>query len=277
MNYLCPICKNILSLNAWGNAYRCDNNHSFDIAKEGYVNLLPVQKKHSKDPGDSKEMIRARHEFLEMGHYDEMAKTLAEIVHSSLESIPASDENKKILDLGCGEGFYSRKIQTKSCDDRIEIHGLDIAKNAIVLAAKKQKTANYVVASSNDMPFPDDHFDLIYRVYAPSKDDELARVLKPAGHFLKVTPGPRHLWQLKELIYDDVREHSALPESPKGFKPIKTVQKSHRIKPDQLSRTALLQMTPFAWQTTEEKVLAINNKDDFEIEVDFIFSLYQVS
>lgn len=275
MTYLCPICNNTLSLNAWGNAYRCENNHSFDIAKEGYVNLLPVQKKHSKDPGDSKEMIRARHEFLEAGYYDQMAETLSELTQSSLETSAPITTPKSILDLGCGEGFYSRKLEESLAAGMVEMHGLDIAKNAIILAAKKQKTAKFSVASSNELPFIDATFDLIYRVYAPSNNAELVRVLKPSGHLLLVTPGPRHLWQLKEMIYDEVREHSPSTDLPLGFKPIKTLEKSHQIKPDKTSRMALLQMTPLAWKTTEEKRQAIYDKADFEIEVNFIFSLYQ--
>lgn len=285
MTYLCPICKNVLPLNAWGNAYRCDSNHSFDIAKEGYVNLLPVQKKHSKDPGDSKEMIRARHDFLAAGLYDQMAETLADTIKSATESIidssteesTPSSVSKRILDLGCGEGFYSRKLEELLNDEAVEIHGLDIAKNAIVLAAKKQKKAKFLVASSNELPFPDDFFDLVYRVYAPSNDKELLRVLKPTGYLLMVTPGPRHLWQLKEMIYDEVREHKAELETPVGFKQISSIQKSYTITPEQPSRVALLQMTPLAWQATEEKRQAIYDKGDFEIEVDFTFTLYQVN
>ncbi len=272
MSYICPICKNTLALNAWGNAYRCENNHSFDLAKDGYVNLLPVQKKHSKDPGDTKEMIGARHEFLASGFYDQMAENLVETIQSTI----LDSQGKRILDLGCGEGFYSRQLKVGISDsEQIELHGLDIAKDAIILASKKQKDSKFVVASSNDLPFPDHYFDLVYRVYAPSNDSELFRVIKPSGHLLIVTPGPRHLWQLKEMIYEEAREHNSEGIEPTGFKQVKSLQKSYTIKPDQELRMSLLQMTPFAWQTTEKVKKEIYDKDNFEIEVDFIFSLYQ--
>ena len=180
----------------------------------------------------------------------------------------------RLLDLGCGEGYYSRKI-AHYCNhnEQIAFHGIDIAKFAIAAAAKKQPNARFVVASSKRLPYPDQYFDFVLRVFAPSDDDELRRVLKPSGHLLTVTPGPRHLWQLKEFIYAEVKEHASENPVPQGFEQSAAQRISYKITPNSQQRMALLQMTPFAWQANESIQQAISSVADLEIETDFILTL----
>jgi len=270
MSYLCPICEKSLLPDQSGKEYFCENNHHFDLAKEGYLNLLPVQQKHSKDPGDSRQMILARNSFLEAGFYAPLAKAVAE----NVDVLRKKDQNMKLLDLGCGEGYYSRQIEALCRNsDQLELHGLDIAKNAIRSAAKKQKNAKYIVASSNKPPYADQYFDLVFRVYAPSSDQQLKRIIKLGGSLLIVTPGPRHLWQLKECIYDKVNEHSLELKLPEGFEQIYSQRISYNISPDQDQRMALLNMTPFAWHADEEKQKRIHAPEKLEIETDFVLTL----
>jgi len=270
MYYLCPVCGEPLQLHPSGKSYVCRKQHSFDLAKEGYLNLLPVQHKHSKEPGDSRQMMIARREFLEAGFYEPMAKALAMIIDKN----KTNDQNMRLLDLGCGEGYYSRKI-AYYCNqsEQIALHGIDIAKFAIAAAAKKQPNARFVVASSNRLPYPNQYFDFVLRVFAPSDDDELKRVQKSSGHLLTVTPGPRHLWQLKEFIYAEVTEHA--PESlvPQGFERLTAQRISYKITPDPQQRMALLKMTPFAWRANEGAQQSLNSVSELEIETDFILTL----
>ena len=111
------------------------------------------------------------------------------------------------------------------------------------------------------------------RVFAPSDDDELKRVLKPSGHLLTVMPGPRHLWQLKELIYADVKEHPSESSVPQGFERLAAQRISYKITPNPPQRMALLQMTPFAWRANESVQQTLNDAAQFEIETDFILTL----
>ena len=250
--------------------YYCKNKHHFDLAKEGYLNLLPAQHKKSKEPGDSRAMMRARRNFLEAGFYQPMAKALTGIIdkHRS-ENMPMH-----ILDVGCGEGYYSRQIEEHSqYSEYLDLHGIDIAKNAIFAAAKKQPNAHFIVASSKSMPYAGQYFDLLLRVYAPSNDKEIIRLLKPEGLLLIVTPGPRHLWKLKEFIYKEVKEHSAEVPLPEGFKQIDSQRVSYTIQPDQEQRMALLQMTPFAWRAKGDVQNKIQRSKGLEIEADFILTL----
>jgi 23S rRNA (guanine745-N1)-methyltransferase len=153
------------------------------------------------------------------------------------------------------------------------LHGIDIAKYAIAAAAKKQPAAHFIVASSNRLPYPDHYFDVLLKVFAPANDDELNRVLKPSGLLLTVTPGPRHLWQLKEFIYADVREHSLEADLPPTFTRLDSQRLRYEITPDAEQRIALLQMTPFAWRANRSVQHAIREAAELSIEADFILTL----
>jgi 23S rRNA (guanine745-N1)-methyltransferase len=175
--------------------------------------------------------------------------------------------------MGCGEGYYSRQIEVLTQHDKLDLHGLDIAKNAILAAAKKQATAQFIVASSERMPYSDNFFNLLLRVYAPSNNSEIKRLLKTNGYLLTVTPGSRHLWQLKEFIYQDIKEHNAQAPLPDNFATITSQRVSYTITPSQDQRIALLQMTLFAWRATEQTTHTIQQAQDLEIEIDFILTL----
>jgi 23S rRNA (guanine745-N1)-methyltransferase len=270
MPYHCPICTNALLLNPSCKSYHCTNNHHFDLAKQGYLNLLPVQHKNSKQPGDSKEMLQARRNFLEAGYFQNLATSLA----NTIEAHTTELQSINLLDLGCGEGYYSRQITSFfSAKKRLQLYGLDIAKTAVAMAAQKQPIGQFAVASFQRLPYADNYFDLLIRVFAPSNSDELCRVLKPSGLLLTVTPGPRHLWQLKEFIYQEAREHESETNVTIGFQTL-TSQRLHSvITPPVEQRMALLQMTPFAWRANVEAVNAIKESNQLSIETDFIISL----
>ena len=270
MPYICPICQSPLQQHQPSKGYFCERKHHFDMAKEGYLNLLPVQHKKSQQPGDSRAMMRSRRNFLQAGYYQKMARVLVGIIDKHVAEKP----KMRILDMGCGEGYYCRQLDELSQNrQQLDIHGIDIAKNAILAAAKKQSNARFIVASSKQMPYADEYFDLLLRVYAPANDSEIARLLKPGGLLLMVTPGPRHLWQLKEFIYKEVKQHNAEVMLPKGFESIASQNISYKIQPSLEHRMALLQMTPFAWRAKAEMKNKIQRATALEIEADFILTL----
>ena len=235
--YLCPLCQQPLNLS--DRQYQCTNRHSFDVAREGYVNLLPVQQKNSKDPGDNKDMMQARRDFLHAGWYAPLAQAVVDTL------IPLAPAN--LLDLGCGEGYYSGKL--KQALPQAQFYGVDISKAAIKFAAKANHNINFSVASAYQLPFADNSFDAIVRIYAPSKAEELARLVKAGGHLVTVTPGPAHLLEIKQAIYEQVRLHDDAITSIAGF----VHQHRQRLQfslqftqPAQL--LALVQMVPLAWK-----------------------------
>lgn len=237
MSFSCPLCHQPLSREK--NSYICPQRHQFDMAKEGYVNLLPVQHKRSRDPGDSAEMIQARRAFLDAGHYQPLRDAIVAQLRERLD-----EKATAVLDIGCGEGYYTHAFADVLPE--ITTFGLDVSKVAIKAAAKRYPQVTLCVASSHRLPFSDTSMDAIIRIYAPCKAEELARVVKPGGWVITATPGPRHLMELKGLIYNEVHLHAPHAEQLEGF----TLQQSDelcypmRLRGDEA--VALLQMTPFA-------------------------------
>ncbi|MGI2260771.1 23S rRNA (guanine(745)-N(1))-methyltransferase [Shewanella sp. GXUN23E] len=247
MSYICPICRAALHFDASG--LSCPAGHRFDRAREGYVNLLPVQKKKSKDPGDNKEMMLARRSFLDAGYYEFLSQRVGEL---ALEYAPSSHS---VLDLGCGEGYYSSRLHKRlsAASGDVNMYGLDISRAALKYAARRYQQIHFCVASSYDMPFEDQTFDLMLRIYAPSKADELARVMRPGGILITVSPGKTHHYALKQMIYEQPRYHEAKHEVLPGFEPVHQENLTSLLQlPAGDMVLHFLEMTPYAWKFSNE-------------------------
>lgn len=260
--YLCPLCQLPLALTQ--RQYQCANKHSFDRAKEGYVNLLPVQQKKSLDPGDNSEMMQARRAFLQAGWYARVAEQTAAMLRAL--------QPQQLLDLGCGEGYYSGILQQQLAPQ--QLHGIDISKAAIRFAAKHYPQAHFAVASAYQLPFAAEQFDAIVRIYAPSLLSELQRVLKVGGHLLTVTPAPAHLLQIKQALYAEVKLHSSDVAELAGFQHLARQQLSFTLS--ELTNEDLLHlitMVPLGWKFNEEtRANFIGSMP--AIQCDFYFDLY---
>ncbi|MEJ6476087.1 23S rRNA (guanine(745)-N(1))-methyltransferase [Pseudoalteromonas piscicida] len=263
-HYRCPLCKQ--PLYQGGTSYSCNNNHQFDIAKEGYVNLLPVQNKKSKQPGDNQEMVAARRAFFETDHYHFLRDKLAQLVS---EKSPST-----LLDLGCGEGFYTREIAKRS--QSAKVYGVDIAKPAIRYAAKRYPEVAFSVASIKEAPFESQFADVIVSIFAPVFAEELARLCQDNGSLFVVSPGEHHLFELKSLIYDSVKLHKA-PETPAGFELVERtkLQQTHIMDFDCVQH--LIMMTPFAWKFKQEHMDRLQKTDRIEITLAFLINEYKRS
>lgn len=261
MSWSCPLCHAPLTRS--GNSYCCPQRHQFDVAKEGYVNLLPVQHKRSRDPGDSAEMMQARRAFLDAGHYQPLRDAICE----KLTAL----KPEQLLDIGCGEGYYTHAFALVAG----QTWGLDVSKTAVRFGAKRYPQVNFCVASSQRLPFEDNTMDVVVRIYAPCNPEELARVVKPGGWVITVTPGPRHLVELKGLIYDEVQLHAQHSEELTGF----TLQTHDALAyPMQLSgaeAVTLLQMTPFAWRAKPDVWETLKGLSTFDCQTDFAIHAWQ--
>lgn len=270
MSYQCPLCQHPLTLT--GQTYACENRHQFDVAKEGYVNLMPAHHKRSKDPGDNKEMMQARRRFLEGGHYDPMRDQVATLCAEALEGT-----EHQLLDIGCGEGYYTTYVAKalQAQHAQAQTYGLDISKVAVRYAAKRYTNCEFTVASSHRLPFADHALDGILRIYAPCKAEELQRCVRDHGVVITVTPAARHLYQFKQGIYQDVRLHEEQPEHIEGFA-LETEQKINYMMtlPGEVAFD-LLQMTPFAWRASDAFKAQIRASEQFECEADFMLRVYR--
>lgn len=274
-SWTCPVCQHPLSLNE--RSYRCDNGHCFDLAKEGYTNLLLAQQKHSANPGDDKTMLRSRREFLEQAYYQPLADRLAQIARELREA--NSDSEFTVLDSGCGEGWYLGQIAEAlrgQGDARLSIHGSDIARDAMRMAAKRYRDLHFAVASNAALPLSDASLQLLLRVFAPGSDAEVTRLLAPGGHFLVVTPGPRHLYALRELVYREPREHEAEILAVEGLEHVTRHSVAFDLtlkRPGDCAR--LLAMTPYYWQADEQTQAHIASLPKFSTPADFCIDLYR--
>jgi 23S rRNA (guanine745-N1)-methyltransferase len=271
LHYTCPLCN--LSLIAQEKLYRCDNNHSFDLAKENYLNLLPVQFKHSKNPGDNKAMVDARRAFLEKGYYQPLVDKIVSLYQQTiLDNSSDSTLPTTILDAGCGEGYYTHQHSSASNT----VYGVDIAKEAIKKAGKKYKNCHFSVATLSKLPFSEQQFAWIYSVYAPILETEFTRVLATGGYLLTVTPAKQHLIQLKQCIYNDAKEHDEEKLPIEHLKLVHQESVSYTMSLTSGADTLnLLSMTPFAFKASEEVKVKLAHTNDFTCQADFLIRLYQ--
>jgi len=197
-------------------AWRCPAGHSFDIASQGYTHLLPVQKKRSLDPGDSKEMVAARRRFLNSGAYQPIAAAVGRAV---LADLPAGGL-LSCLDAGAGEGYYLRQLAAAGGpDQQLALLGLDISKWAVLAAAKQDRRPNWVVGSNANLPILSGTLDRVLCMFGFPVYGEFARVLKTGGLLLQVDAGPEHLLELREIIYPSLKaERNRAPQVPEGFR-----------------------------------------------------------
>jgi 23S rRNA (guanine745-N1)-methyltransferase len=253
----CPIC--FTKLQKTGNSLVCDNKHMFDYAKEGYVNLLPVQLKNSLQPGDDKNMVLARREFLLLGHYDFLRQALVK----TLLSLP----HNNIIDLGCGEGYYTDFIQSQTPETNV--YGVDISKSAVKFAAKRNKQVHYCVATNSHVPFPDDFSDLIVNVFAPLIGKECQRILTQQGRIISASPGAQHLIELKQYIYDSPELHDQA-KPPEGFELADIQQITQQVTLDNPKDIEnLLTMTPFGWKISKQNKQKLLSKLPFQLTLSF--------
>ncbi|MDG1751778.1 MAG: 23S rRNA (guanine(745)-N(1))-methyltransferase, partial [Thalassotalea sp.] len=262
--YQCPLCEQVLSFDE--RTFRCENNHCFDLAKENYVNLLPVQFKHSKEPGDNKAMVNARRAFLEKRYYQPLINKLVGIYQSyGLQS-------GKLFDAGCGEGYYTH--QHKTIEN--SVYGIDIAKEAVKKAAKKYPQCHFSVGTLSQLPFENNFFDWIISIYAPILETEFSRVLNTQGYLLTVTPAQRHLIELKEKIYREAKEHNVEKSPVEQLTLIHQENLSYEMTLDTGEDVLnLLSMTPFAFKASETVKQELAMLKNFICHADFQIRLYQ--
>jgi len=265
--FLCPVCGGILSESE--KLYRCAKNHSFDKARSGYVNLLSVRQKHAKLPGDNAEMVRARRDFLNHDYYQHLQKSLCEAV---LKYMPSGGV---LLDAGCGEGYYTRKISA-SLPEESSCLGIDISKSAADLAARADKKTRYAVGSVFHLPVGDQKIDLLVSVFAPYCGSEFLRVLKSGAYLIMVIPSAKHLWELKTAVYDQPYENQVRDYALDGFAfREKIISEKEIFISDPEDIQNLFQMTPYAYRTSAHERERLEKLQSLHVRTDFEILIYQ--
>lgn len=260
-----------------GASWCCAAGHTFDIASQGYTNLLPVQHKRSLDPGDSKEMVAARRRFLTAGHYLQIAEMVnhAMLANLSMESTTAC------LDAGCGEGYYLRQLAGAASRNgqTLALLGLDISKWAVLAAAKQAKDSAWVVGSNANLPVLPATLDRVLCMFGFPVYPEFARVLKPGGLLLQVDAGPDHLRELREVIYPTLKPpREPETQAPEGFTRLEGQSLRYSVHIAGAEPISdLLTMTPHLYRANAEGRARAAALTEISLTVDVRLSSFQHS
>lgn len=274
--YQCPKCQEKLELEPLGQKfYRCANNHTYDIAKEGYVNLHLAERKRSRSPGDDVEMIKSRKRFLSKGYYDCLVQGLIRAIED-VQNHRDSSATMHLVDIGCGEGFYLEALN--SVFSSWQFAGLDVSKAGVRAAAKRNFHGAFSVASAFELPYLDAVFDYALSIFAPICPEQTARVLNDRGVLLMVGPGAKHLQGLASYIYDKPLEHqgnfSALCND-KRFKLMDVINIESNLTVDGADIFDLLRMTPYYWHTQPCQQESLRTMSELKTSVSFEVQIYQ--
>ena len=251
---MCPVCSGaLLRVNQ---SYRCEKGHCFDLAKEGYVNLL-IGSKSTDKMGDSKESAAARHAFLEKGYYACLKHAIVPLMQGN------------VLDICCGEGYYD------NAPPGCVLYGFDLSKTMVRLAAKRKNGGQYFVANLSRIPIASGSIDTAIHLFAPFHAEEFARVLKKDGVLYSVIPGRSHLIEIKNAVYDTPYENDE--KAPKGS-PLVEVERMRVKEQVQVAGEdlqTLFAMTPYYYRTSEADKEKLKKCSLMTVTLDFVIVKYK--
>lgn len=256
---ICPICQEKLIQKE--KSFQCVHSHNFDIAKQGYVNLLMSA---SKVSGDSKEMVLARHHFLNHGYYD--------ILKNKLEDLIQEYQPEVLVDLACGEGYYTKGMaqHAKQC------FGIDLSKNALKLASREDKNSQYILASIFHVPMENESVDVITNIFAPAPLEEVERLLKKDGIYLRVAPHVHHLYDFKRILYTEVYENEIEILEHDSLKLIRQERITDEILIENNQDIQdLFMMTPYYWKSNKDSAQKLEALEKCKTIIDFDIQIYR--
>lgn len=277
-NLACPL--DGTPFGVYAKTLRCPNGHSFDEARQGYVHLLPVQHKRSREPGDSPAMVEARRRFLEAGFYRPISERLNALALQHLPSV----EHLCMVDAGCGEGYYLVNFLAALLEQggpaSVSLVGIDIAKPAVIAAARRNKQLTWLVASNRNPPLQPHSVDMLFCMFGFPDYSAFRHILKPGGVLVLVDAGRDHLLQLREIIYPEVRKAPppALDQAlQQGFSLVQMSELSYLSTPlDRQQIADLLLMTPHLYRATQAGKEAAARLEHLRLTVDVVFRVLVV-
>ncbi|HZV52667.1 MAG TPA: methyltransferase domain-containing protein [Candidatus Dormibacteraeota bacterium] len=264
----CPVCGE--GLDRIGPAYRCSTGHGFDLAKEGYVNLLLSHQRRSAEPGDSPEMIRHRRAFLEAGFYEPLAHHVNQKVSYCLRQLSGGAHH--ILDAGCGEGYFLRCLRSHLIDHSVALYGIDISRTAIRYAAKASPDITFAVASVHRLPILAATVDVVISILAPRDYKEWWRITTPHGRLLVVVPGPYHLFGLRSIVYRQPLPHETQTklDARPWFQFLDETSIEYTLRLSRPDIDRLVYMTPYLWHLDDESRAVLKSINELETSVEFV-------
>lgn len=265
--FICPVCRG--QLKQANKLLVCGKNHSYDLSKYGYVNLMLSQKSSKKRHGDDKLMLRSRHDFLEKGFYKPLLDALISEILANAKGEPMT-----ILDVGCGEGYYTANIHNSV--ENSDVYGIDISKEALVFAAKRDSGLSLAVASCTELPLADKNCDVVLNIFSPTNAKEYARVLKDNGLLIKAIPLENHLFALKQSIYDRPYKNKLDSNELDGFETADYKEIKYTLKLESNDDIiSLFKMTPYYYKTSRDDQTKLQKLEKLETEAEFGVIVYR--
>lgn len=257
---ICPVCKQpLIRIN---NALCCEKGHSFDLAKEGYVNLLRSSKSGDL-MGDDKLSARSRRDFLNKGYYSLLKDTLCEIF---------AGKTGTVLDICCGEGYYTAALGE---NPNLLVYGFDISREMVRLGAKRGN-GTYFVANMASIPIAEGTMDYAIHLFAPFHEASFSRVLKPGGRLYTVVPGKLHLFGLKQALYETPYENDEKLPDTSTLRRVGIQKVSGVIcLSSQEDIQAVFRMTPYYFHTSEADKQKLLSLQTLETPIEFIIGEYE--
>lgn len=265
MNILkCPVCGR--ELYDEDRVWRCENRHSYDVAKEGYVNLLSAHRS-GDNVGDNKEMARSRRDFLNKGYYEPLARAVTDCLSRY------SADGDTVLDICCGEGYYTAyaaaRLKRSFC-------GFDLSKNMVRLAAKRGCSAGFFVANIASIPVRDKAVKAAFHLFAPFHAAEFRRIIADDGAILTAIPGRDHLLGLKEVLYDEPYLNDEKEPDAEGLESIERIRVRGEITlQGREDIDALFRMTPYYYHTPSEGMARLEKRESLTTPIDFVIIVYK--
>lgn len=265
----CPVCGQRLL--AAGKRWSCENNHSFDEARQGYLNLLLAQHKKSRAPGDTLAMVDARQRLLDSQIYRPISDMLNQWV---VEWALNQQRPLQIADVGCGEGYYTQRLQDVLDDHQLQhcLYGVDISKDAVRRAARRSHSIDWLVATGGQLPFTAHSLDMITCLFTNLMPQGFDRVLRPDGQIILLNTGGRHLLELRQLIYDEVKINPLDPRpamAQHGFACNGEQTLSYRVTLTSNQQIMdLLMMTPHRWKVRNQVLERLQQLDSLAVTID---------
>lgn len=257
---LCPVCGG--SLHWQERVAVCPKGHSFDVAKEGYVNLLRSSKNGDRI-GDDKISARSRRDFLNKGYYSLLQSKLKELF---------SDKQGSVLDICCGEGYYASALAE---NPNLHVYGFDISREMVRLAAKRGNVRCFVANMAN-IPVDANTFEYGIHLFAPFCETEFYRVLKPGGSLYSVVPGSHHLFGLKQAIYDNPYVNDEKLPDPTALRLVgRTKISANILLADRSDIDAVFRMTPYYFHTGQKDKEKLDAYERLETQIEFVIGEYK--
>lgn len=267
---LCPVCREALTLSE--RSLVCPRRHSFDLAKSGYVNLLRTASRGGH--GDNKEMIRARRDFLDTGAYAFLADAVTAAATEACRAVEG--HTPLVFDAGCGEGYYTAHVARGVSETKADILGADISRDALLYAARRLPSASFFVASLYDLPMADSSVDLLILMFSPFAREEFRRVLRPHGRMIMAFPARRHLYGMKEILYDTPYENEVADLAVEGFRLCSHTHLEKTVTlTDKSVIESLYRMTPYSYRTGARGQEKLMNAASLTTELSFELAVYE--